>query len=84
MPEPVTLTLPAAAQLAGIGETKARELARSGQFPGAFRLGKRWLVHRQLFLDGLERLARGELATHGADAGLIRQRALNDVARRRP
>jgi hypothetical protein len=80
--ESVTISLPMAARLAGIGETTARELARAGQLPGAFRMGRRWLVHRRLFLQGLERLARGEL--HVADPDRLLQHALNDVAAPRP
>jgi excisionase family DNA binding protein len=59
---PLTLTLPQAARQLGVSETLARQLARQGKLPGAFQLGKRWLVHRALFERGIEQLASiGEL-----------------------
>ena len=71
----VTLTLPEAARIAGISESSARELARQGHFPGAFRLpgSRRWIVHRQVLLDTLQTLAQGgRLASDAPDSLLLR------------
>ena len=38
---------PDAATMVGVGRSTAFELARRGEFPGALRLGHRWLVGRQ-------------------------------------
>lgn len=45
MPERLTLTVPEAADLLGIGRGLAYELARTGQIP-VIRLGRRMLVPR--------------------------------------
>ena len=52
---------PDAARMIGIGRSTAFELARRGEFPGALRLGHRWLVSRRL----LELWLSGE--TNGRD-----------------
>ena len=77
VPEPrpersITLTLPAAAQLLGISETLARQMAREGRFPGAFQLGRRWLVHRVTLEDQVTRMARGMPIEHEPDRVLSR------------
>jgi hypothetical protein len=56
----VTLNLGDACRQLNISESLGRQLERRGQFPGAFRLGGRVLVHRQIFLEELERLGRGQ------------------------
>jgi predicted DNA-binding transcriptional regulator AlpA len=77
----VTLSLPEAARLLGISESLARQLARRGQFPGAFKLSGRVLVHRQVFLEELERLGRGQpLAADDTDRVLAR--AMGDARAR--
>lgn len=77
----ITLTLPAAAQLLGVSETLARQMAREGRFPGAFQLGRVWRVHRQTFDDQVARLARGQPVEHDEDRVL--SRALDEVRFRR-
>lgn len=83
MPEDVaqsiTMTLPVAARRAGIGYTKARELARQGKFPGAFQLGRMWRVHRATFEQEIERLARGGDIAEAAGSDQILNRALDEA-----
>jgi hypothetical protein len=54
------------------------------QLPGAFRLGGhgRWLVHRAVFEEGVERLARGQTVTPQQPEALL-ERAYDDLSRRR-
>ncbi len=73
----ITLTLPAAAQLLGVSETLARQMAREGRFPGAFQLGRVWRVHRQTFDEQVARLARGQPVEHEEDR--ILGRALDEA-----
>jgi excisionase family DNA binding protein len=80
-PPSITMSIPEAAKLLGISESLARQLAREGGFPGAFRLRGRVLVHRQIFLEELERLARGQpLAERDTDKVLAR--AMGDARAR--
>lgn len=51
-PERRTMTVEEAARLLGIGRGHAYELARRGELPGCFKLGRRFIVSR----DALERL----------------------------
>jgi hypothetical protein len=75
------MSLPEAAKLLGVSESLARQLARRGQFPGAFKLSGRVLVHRQVFLEELERLGRGgQLAQDDTDR--ILARAMRDARAR--
>jgi len=75
-PLSVTISLPEAAKLLGISESLAREMSRAGEFPGAFRLRVRILVHRQVFLEELERLGRGQpLSERDTDRILARATA---------
>ena len=61
-PERKTLTVEEAAAALGIGRTSAYELARRGELPGVIRLGRRFVVSR----DVLERLLSGaDVATGG-------------------
>ncbi|HYV32292.1 MAG TPA: helix-turn-helix domain-containing protein [Candidatus Binatia bacterium] len=77
----VTMSLPDAARLLGVSESLARQLARRRQFPGAFKLSARVLVHRQVFLEELERLGRGHpLAEDDPDRVLAR--AMSDARAR--
>lgn len=71
-PPSITLTLPAAAQLLGISETLARQMAREGRFPGAFQLGRVWRVHRATFDDQVARMANGRAVDNEPDRILIR------------
>jgi len=75
------MSLPDAARLLGVSESLARQLARRRQFPGAFKLSARVLVHRQVFLEELERLGRGHpLAEDDPDRVLAR--AMSDARAR--
>jgi excisionase family DNA binding protein len=42
--DPAVVTVPRAAALLGISKDLAYDLARRGELPGAFQLGRRWLV----------------------------------------
>jgi len=77
-PLSVTISLPEAAKLLGISESLAREMSRAGEFPGAFRLRVRILVHRQVFLEELERLGRGQPLSE-RDTDRILARAMRDA-----
>jgi excisionase family DNA binding protein len=55
--DPNVLSVPQAAERLGISKDLAYELARRGELPGAFRLGRRWRV-------SAVRLA---LAVHGSE-----------------
>lgn len=66
------MTLRVAAKRASVSYTHARELASRGKFPGAFQLGHAWRVHRQIFEQEIERLARGEKPQFSADDILTR------------
>jgi hypothetical protein len=77
----VTMSLPEAAKQLGISESLARELARSGEFPGAFRLRGRVLVHRVVFLEELERLGRGQTLVE-SDPDRVLARAMGDARAR--
>ncbi len=55
--DPNVLSVPQAADRLGISKDLAYELARRGELPGAFRLGRRWRV-------SAVRLA---LAIHGSE-----------------
>ena len=54
----VTISIPEACRMLGISQSPERQLARKGQFPAAFKLGGRMLVHRRIFDQELDRLAR--------------------------
>ena len=72
----ITMSIPEACALLGISQSLGRQLAGKGEFPGAFKLGGRWLVHRAIFEAELERLARGEpLAERDTDRILARAMA---------
>jgi predicted site-specific integrase-resolvase len=53
-----TTTIEVAAKRLGIGINQAYEAARLGKLPGAFRLGKRWIVP----VAALDRLLSGNAA----------------------
>jgi predicted DNA-binding transcriptional regulator AlpA len=77
----VSMSIADAAKLVGISESLARQLARENKFPGAFRLGGRILVHRQVLLEQLDALARGgSLAENDTDRVLAR--AMGDARMR--
>jgi predicted DNA-binding transcriptional regulator AlpA len=79
--ESITMTLPAAAQRAGISYPHAYNLACQGQFPGAFRLGRAWRVHRAIFEAEIERMAQGGEA-HPSSPDDVLTRALDDARQR--
>jgi hypothetical protein len=78
----ITITVPEACRIGGWSETTGRDLCRRGLLVGAFRLpgSRRWLVHREVFLDGLERLALGQTLEqfHASDQVLYR-RSLDEL-----
>ncbi|GAB3621789.1 hypothetical protein GCM10027417_30510 [Glutamicibacter endophyticus] len=50
-----TYSIPAVAQILGIGKARAYEMARSGELPGLLKVGNRYLVSRKVldaFVDG--------------------------------
>jgi excisionase family DNA binding protein len=52
---PATISIPTACHLLGISRNYGFRLAGEGKFPGARRIGNRWVVSRkalQEFLDG--------------------------------
>jgi excisionase family DNA binding protein len=53
MSESLTMTVEAAAELAGISRSLAYQLARRGDLPGALRLGRRFVVSRRVFASFL-------------------------------
>jgi predicted DNA-binding transcriptional regulator AlpA len=77
----VTISVPEAARILGISESLARQLARRGEFPGAFKLSGRVLVHRQVFLEEIERLGRGQVLAE-SDSDRILARAMGDARAR--
>ena len=62
---------PDAAKMIGIGRSTAFELARRGEFPGALRLGHRWLVSRRLLELWLSGETIGRAVTLGGNAQRI-------------
>ena len=77
----VTMSLPEAARMLGVSESLARQLARRSQFPGAFKLSARVLVHRQVFMEELERLGRGQTLAED-DPDRVLARAMGDARAR--
>jgi excisionase family DNA binding protein len=57
--DPCVVSVPEAAALLGISKDLAYDLARRGELPGAFQLGRRWRVS----------LIRLRAAVHGAEDG---------------
>ncbi len=55
--DPYVASVPEAPSLLGISKDLAYDLARRGELPGAFQLGRRWLVS----------LIRLRAAVHGAE-----------------
>jgi excisionase family DNA binding protein len=55
--DPYVVSVPEAAELLGISKDLAYDLARRGELPGAFQLGRRWRVS----------LVRLRAAVHGAE-----------------
>jgi hypothetical protein len=56
-----------------------RRLARAGTFPGAFKVGGVYRVHRATFEHEIGRLASGETARQ-VDPDEVLQRALGDLS----
>jgi excisionase family DNA binding protein len=75
----ITLTIAEASKLLGVSVWLGRRLAREGTFPGSFRVGGVYRVHRATFEHEVQRLANGE-SKRLADADEILQRALGDVS----
>lgn len=50
---PAILTSEEAAALLRIAETTVKDLARAGELPGAFKLGKFWRVERDALLAAI-------------------------------
>ena len=57
--DPYVVSVPEAAALLGISKDLAYDLARRGELPGAFQLGRRWRVS----------LIKPRAAVHGAEDG---------------
>jgi hypothetical protein len=80
------MTIAEASRALGISVWLGRRWAKAGQFPGAFRIGGVWRVHRATFGHELERLAAGAPPTVTQPDEIL-ERALGDVrlqlARRR-
>lgn len=55
--DPYVASVPEAARMLGISKDLAYDLARRGELPGAFQLGRRWLVS----------LVRLRAAVHGTE-----------------
>ncbi len=56
--EPAAMNLEEAAKYLGVGRQTAYDLAAQGRFPGAQKLGRRWIVSRKAldtWLDGNSR-----------------------------
>ena len=49
-----SISLKEAAAELGVSSEHVRRLAVAGQLPGAYRLGRRWLVHRERFTAFIE------------------------------
>ena len=50
-----TVSVPVAAQILGIGQTRAYKLAKDGELPGCIEIAGRYLVSRkrlEAFIDG--------------------------------
>ena len=77
-PETITLTLNEAARLLGVSASTAREQAKLRKWPGAFQIGSKWLVHRATFMDGIERMAKGEQVPSSTGDALL-ERSLDEA-----
>jgi DNA polymerase III sliding clamp (beta) subunit (PCNA family) len=77
----ITLTIAEASKLLGVSVWLGRRLARGGTFPGAFRVGGVYRVHRATFEHEVGRLASGQTARL-EDPDEVLQRALGDVSMR--
>ena len=58
--DPYVASVPEAAEMLGISKDLAYDLARRGELPGAFQLGRRWLVS----------LVKLRAAVHGPQDGV--------------
>ena len=61
--DPYVVSVPEAARLLGISKDLAYDLARRGELPGAFQLGRRWRVS----------LIRLRAAVHGPEDGVSQE-----------
>jgi excisionase family DNA binding protein len=64
--EPISLSVEQAAKIIGISRGFAYDLASKGKLPGAYRMGKRILVHRPTLLADIEAMA-ARPSTEGHD-----------------
>jgi predicted DNA-binding transcriptional regulator AlpA len=55
--ERISISVPAAARIIGISDQHAYDLSREGKLPGAYRMGRRVLVHVPTLKVELERMA---------------------------
>jgi excisionase family DNA binding protein len=62
--DPNVISVPEAATLLGISKDLAYDLARRGELPGAFQLGRRWRVS----------LVKLRAAVHGTEDGVAQER----------
>ena len=63
--ESLTLTIPQAARLLGIGRTKAFEMARAGELPGVLRFGRAYRVSKPVLLRWIGAESAGNASSHG-------------------
>lgn len=61
--DPYVASVPEAAEMLGISKDLAYDLARRGELPGAFQLGRRWLVS----------LVKLRAAIHGPQDGVAQK-----------
>ena len=52
--EPVGMSIAEAAAQAGVSTATLYALANKGELPGCRRIGKRLIIHRQMFADWLK------------------------------
>lgn len=63
--EQLTVTVPQAARMLGIGRTKAFQMARDGELPGVIRIGRVYRVSRARLLEWIDGGCRASANGHG-------------------
>lgn len=72
-PEPEFLDVAALARLVRLSLPAARAMVRRGEIPGARRLGRKWLIHRDTFVLSFSTSVNASATTHTLDpARLLR------------
>lgn len=57
MTEPIAISIAEAAALIGVTPQHLYNLAAAGRLPGAYRMGRRVLVHRETFVTAMAEMA---------------------------